>query len=68
MCSSVLGERGCQPCRRDVVTEQFTRDRLKAVAGKLHISHGGVFDSGLTWLAPPGVTLELARATLSIGR
>ena len=50
------------------MTEQFTRDRLRAVAGRLGIAHGGVYESGLTWLAPPGITLELAKATLSIGR
>ena len=55
-------------CRRDVVLEQFTRDRLKGIAGKLSIAHGGVFESGLTWLAPPAATLELAKATVSIGR
>jgi len=55
-------------CRREVVTEQFTRDRLNRIAGKLGIAHGGVYESGLTWLAPPELLLELADATVTIGR
>ena len=55
-------------CRREVVTEQFTRDRLSRIAGKLGIAHGGVYESGLTWLAPPEILLELADATVTIGR
>ena len=61
-------EKECWPCRRDVVYEEFTKSRLTGVAGKLSIAHRGVFDSGLTWLAPPAFTLELAKATVSIGR
>lgn len=68
MCTKAEAGKSCRPCRRDVVWEQFTQDRLRGIAGKLSIAHGGVFDSGLTWLAPPGTTLELAKATVSIGR
>jgi len=55
-------------CRREVVTEQFTRDRLHRIAAKLDIVHGGVYESGLTWLAPPEIVLELADTTVTIGR
>ena len=54
--------------RREVVLEQFTRDRLTGIARKLGIAHGGVFESGLTWLAPPDLLMALAEKTVSIGR
>ena len=46
----------------------FTRDRLQGIAQKLDIMHGGAFDVGLTWLAPPDVILDLAEETVIIGR
>lgn len=62
------GQTGQRSCRRETVLEQFTRDRLHGVAGKLGIAHRGVFESGLTWLGPPQSILQLAKETLSIGR
>jgi hypothetical protein len=60
--------RGQMSRRRETVLEEFTRDRLHGVAGKLGIAHGGVFESGLTWLGAPESILQLAKETLSIGR
>ena len=68
MCTNALLGKERWPCRRDVVWEQFTQDRLKGIAWKLGIAHGGVFGSGLTWLAPPETTMQLAKATVFIGR
>ena len=60
--------RGVSGCRREVVSEMFTRDRLQGIAQKLGIVYGGAFDVGLTWLAPPDVILDLAEETVIIGR
>ena len=65
---STLSLRGVSGCRREVVSETFTKDRLQGIAQKLDIAHGGAFDVGLTWLAPPDVILDLARETVIIGR
>ena len=50
------------------MSETFTRDRLQGIAQKLDIAHGGAFDVGRTWLAPPDVILDLAEETVIIGR
>ena len=65
---SVLYSRDVSGCRREVVSERFTKDRLQGIAQKLDIAHGGAFDVGLTWLAPPDVILDLAEETVIIGR
>ena len=50
------------------MSETFTRDRLQGIAQKLDIAHGGAFDVGLPWLAPPAVILDLAEEPGIIGR
>ena len=60
--------KGVFGCRREVVSEMFTRDRLQGIAQKLDIAPGGDFSLGLTWLAPPSVILDLAEETVIIGR
>ena len=60
--------RGFFGCRREVVSEIFTRDRLQGIAQKLDIAPGGAFNLGLTWLAPPDIILDLAEETVIIGR
>ena len=60
--------RGACGCRREVASETFTKERLQGIAQKLDIAHGGAFDVGLTWLAPPDVILDLAEEAVIIGR
>ena len=55
-------------CRREVVLEMFTKNRLQSIAQKLAIASGDTFDLGLTWLAPPDIILDLAEETVIIGR
>lgn len=49
-------------------SSDFGRARLKGIATKLGMRHRGILDICSGWLAPPGLTLEMANLTGVVGR